>query len=83
LEHLWFLVGFGPEPEIRDIDPWQAAQRLARSLRHVRGPVMDRLWTAVEVVRRCCPRAVVAGPPDATACALIEWMQEKGGGDIA
>jgi hypothetical protein len=73
--HLWFLSGFGPEPRITEMDPWEATRRLARSLREVRGAGLDRLWTAMEVVRRCRVREVIAGPPDVTAEALIRLME--------
>jgi len=79
LRHLWFLTGFGSEPRITESDPWQAAQRFARALRHVRERGMHRMWTAVEMVRRCRARDVVAGPPEATAHALMQLMEEEGG----
>jgi hypothetical protein len=83
LRHLWFLVGFGPEPRITASDPWQAAQRFARSLRHVQERGMHRLWTAMEVVRRCRPCDIVVGSPEATARVLMQLMEEEGGPPIA
>jgi len=79
LRHLWFLEGFASEPRITPSDPWQAAQRFARSLRHVHERGMQRLWTSLEVVRRCRAWDVIAGTPEATACALMHLVEAEGG----
>jgi hypothetical protein len=83
LAHLWFLAGFAPAPRIEALDPWEAAQRFARCLRHGRGRGMDRLWTAIELVRRCRVREVIAGSPEATARVLTRLMEEEGGPALA
>jgi hypothetical protein len=83
LEHLWFLRGLASEPRVSEADPWQAAQQLARLLRHLRATPLERLWTAVDLVSRCRVFDVFAGPPEATASALTRLLDEEGGCPIA
>jgi hypothetical protein len=80
LGHVWFLSGFASAPAITAMEPWDAARRFARSLRQVRGTGMDRVWTAMEIVRHCRAYEVIAGPPEATAAALMQRMAEGEGG---
>jgi hypothetical protein len=42
---------------------------------------MDRLWTALDVVRRGRLWGVTVGSPEATASALIRLMAEEEGGE--
>jgi hypothetical protein len=77
LEFLWFLRGWDSEPRVTNLDPWHAARRLAVSLRHVAGTVMERFWTAVAITDTCRTYEIVAGPPLATAAALIQLLDQE------